>query len=182
MAKFLVGAALEEFINPSMYIDSISLVAVFCIASQCVCLILVISIRWFQNILVVFQDMFDDLQSFPAYVPLISNQVVPKILVFLIVFLLCLNRFAIYTSMVCNDFPLVFLWFSVNLNDFLMFHPKILVFFETFKQNLNMNCNDLHWFSEDFLRFFFHFRVFFHRLWLKNVCMPGSVLLTGAPI
>ena len=36
MAKFLVGAALEEFINPSMYIDSISLVVVFCIGFQCV--------------------------------------------------------------------------------------------------------------------------------------------------
>ena len=56
MAKFLVGAALEEFINPSMSIDdSISLVVVFCIGSQCVFVILVISIRWFQNVSICFQ-------------------------------------------------------------------------------------------------------------------------------
>ena len=111
-----------------MYIDSISLVTVFCIVSQCVLLILVISIRWFQNILIDFQDLFDDMQSFPTYVSLISNQVVPMILVFLTVFSTCLNRFAIYTSMICNDSPPVFLWFSFNLDDFLMFHPKTLVF------------------------------------------------------
>ena len=92
MAKFLVGAALEEFINPSMYIDSTSLVVVFCIGFQCV---FICNSDDFNPLISkcinCFPGMFDDLQSFPAYVSLNSNQVVPKILVLSIVFAMCFN-------------------------------------------------------------------------------------------
>ena len=92
MAKFLVGAALEEFINPSMYIDdSISLVVVFCIVSN----VFLFNSGDFNPLISkcfnCFPDMFDDLQSFPAYVSLNSNQVVPKILVLSIVSAMCSN-------------------------------------------------------------------------------------------
>ena len=90
MAKFLVGAALEEFINPSMYIDSISLVVVFCIGFQCF-----FNSAGFNPFISkcfnCFPDMFDDLQSFPAYVSLNFNQVVPNILMLSIAFAMCFN-------------------------------------------------------------------------------------------
>ena len=144
-------------------------------------LILVISIRWFQNVSIVFPDMFDDLQSFPAYVPLVSNQVVPKILEFSIVFSMCFNWFAIYISMSCNDFPLVFLWFSVNLDDFWCFLvQRLLCFWSVFQSVWTEFRYEFHWIAvipRRFSQISVSFSCFFHSLWLKNVRMPGSALL-----